>query len=97
MAERIYTKGPITLIGHSFGGIIAQEISQLKEVEQIILISSCKSRKENSLSLKSLSPLKIHKIIKKSLILKTFPYWSRSYGYKTVEEMDTFKRRKYLS
>jgi len=91
MAELIDSNEPITLIGHSFGGIIAQEISQIKKLDQLILISTCKSRKENSLGLKSLSPLKLNKIIKKALILKTFPYWSRNYGYETEEEMNVFK------
>ena len=91
MAEMLKSKEPITLIGHSFGGIIAQEISHIKEVEQLILISTCKSREENSLGLKSLSPLKLNKIIKKDLILKTFPLWSRNYGYDTEEEMNLFK------
>ncbi len=91
MARVIDTNEPITLIGHSFGGIIAQEISQVIKLQKIILISTCKSREENSLGLKSLSPLKLNKIIKKSLILKTFPLWSRNYGYETREEMEVFK------
>lgn len=91
MAKKIKTKEPIILIGHSFGGIIAQEMSQFIDLRQIILISTCKSREENSLGLKSLSPLKLNKIINKKLILKTFPLWSKSYGYETTEEMDTFK------
>lgn len=91
MSDLIDNNQPITLIGHSFGGIIAQEISQIMDLDQIILISTCKSRAENSLSLKSLSPLKINKIIKKDLILKTFPLWSRNYGYETEDEMDLFK------
>lgn len=91
MAKNIDTSHPIILIGHSFGGIIAQEISQLIHLKQIILISTCKSREENSIGLKSLSPLKLNKIIKKTLILKTFPLWSKNYGYETKEEMDLFK------
>ena len=92
MSENIDSSlGPVTLIGHSFGGMIAQEISQLIDIDQIILISTCKSRAENSLALKSLSPLKINKFIKKDLILRTFPLWSRNYGYETEQEMEVFK------
>lgn len=91
MAEKIKTDEPVILIGHSFGGIITQEISQIIDLEQIILISTCKSREENSLGLKSLSPLKLNKVIKKTLILKTFPIWSKNYGYETEEEMQLFK------
>lgn len=91
MSENIDTSLPIVLIGHSFGGIIVQEISQIIQLECIILISTCKSREENSLMLKSLSPLKLNKIIKKTLILKTFPLWSKNYGYETQEEKEIFK------
>ena len=92
MSESIDTgTGTITLIGYSFGGIIAQEISQIIDVDQIILISTCKSRAENSLALKALSPLKFNKVIKKNIILKTFPLWASSYGYETPEEMEIFR------
>lgn len=92
MSESIDTgTGTITLIGYSFGGIIAQEISQIIDVDQIILISTCKSRLENSLALKALSPLKFNKVIKKNIILKTFPLWASSYGYETPEEMEIFR------
>ena len=83
--------GPITLIGYSFGGIMAQEISQIIDVDLIILISTCKSRAENSLALKSLSPLKFNKVIRKNIILKTFPLWASGYGYETPEEMEIFR------
>lgn len=92
MSESIDTStGTITLIGYSFGGIIAQEISQIIDVDQIILISTCKSRAENSLALKALSPLKFNKVIKKNIILKTFPLWASSYGYETPKEMEIFR------
>lgn len=85
------TQRPIILIGHSFGGIIAQEISRIMSIDQIILISTCKSRSENSLILKSISPLQINRIIKKDFILRTFPLWSKNYGYETLDEINLFK------
>ena len=47
LAEDIVDDGERTLlIGHSLGGILSQEIACFKQVGQIVLISSIKSRKE---------------------------------------------------
>lgn len=45
MAERITEPNPI-IVGLSFGGMMAMEIAKLINVQQIILISSAKTRKE---------------------------------------------------
>ena len=53
---------PVYLLGVSFGGIIAQEISRLIKVEKLVIISSVKSFKEYGFNLKLASCLQIHKI-----------------------------------
>lgn len=45
MCDRIPHKNPV-LIGVSFGGVIVQEMSQLMDVQRVIIISSVKSEKE---------------------------------------------------
>ncbi|MDX1783472.1 MAG: alpha/beta hydrolase, partial [Aequorivita vladivostokensis] len=45
MARRIQEKNPI-LIGVSFGGVVAQEMSDFLELKKLIIISSVKSRDE---------------------------------------------------
>ena len=90
MAESIPTGKDSVLIGHSFGGIIAQEIAQTSKIRKIILISSIKSRKENTLSLKMIAPLKLYNTFNKKLIVQTFPYWKKWYGYKTKEQQELF-------
>ena len=91
LAEKIDVSQPVVLIGHSFGGVISQEIARLLEIEKIILISSIKSKQENAMNLKAVAPLGLHKMIGKELILKTFPLWSKAHGYEVEEEQMLFK------
>lgn len=91
MSEAIDTDhSHITLIGHSFGGIMALEISQIIDVDQIILISTSKSRGEITLFMKSLAPLKMYKLITRDRILMTFPLWAKAYGYLSEEDKALF-------
>ncbi|MCB9249233.1 MAG: alpha/beta hydrolase [Ignavibacteriales bacterium] len=56
----------LILVGHSFGGIIVQEISKLIPVEKILLISSIKSENEKPLSLKIFKFFPIYKFFNKN-------------------------------
>ena len=78
----------IILIGHSFGGIIAQEIAEFKQIDQIILLSSIKSRRELPVHFKLAKPLQIHKLFTKGLTTKTIKYWGKTHGYETREEQN---------
>jgi len=63
LTEQIDKTNGIILIGVSFGGIIAQEISKIIPCKKIIIISSAKSKYEFSWQLKLASKLQIHKIV----------------------------------
>jgi pimeloyl-ACP methyl ester carboxylesterase len=63
LVEQIDKTNEIILIGISFGGIIAQEISKLVDCKKVIIISSVKSKDEFSWQLKLASLLQIHKIV----------------------------------
>jgi pimeloyl-ACP methyl ester carboxylesterase len=62
LLPQISSKKPI-LIGVSFGGIVAQEIGKLIEVEKIILISSAKSPTAIPTYFKVIARFKIQKLI----------------------------------
>ena len=62
LTEQINQNQEIILIGVSFGGIIAQEISKIISVKKVIIISSVKSFNEYSWQLKLASKIQIHKI-----------------------------------
>ena len=76
----------IILIGHSFGGIIAQEIAKIRPVQKIILVSSIKSRRELPFHFRIVKPLQIHKLFSKELTAKTIKYWGNNHDYETSEE-----------
>jgi len=80
----------ITLIGHSFGGIIAQEIAKQISIRKIVLISSIKSKKENPFHFKIISRLGLHNFFNKKWVLKTFPFWARFHGYETETIQNLF-------
>ena len=77
------TSKSISLIGHSFGGVIAQEIAKQIAVEKIILISSIKSKSENPFHFTIIAKIGLHKFFNKKWTLKTFPHWARFHGYQT--------------
>lgn len=72
---------PIILIGHSFGGIIIQEIAKHILTSKVILISSIKSKVEMPATLKFMKKVPIYKYFNQKLILRTFPIWARLFGY----------------
>jgi pimeloyl-ACP methyl ester carboxylesterase len=78
------------LIGHSFGGVISQEIAQIKRINKIILISSIKSRNELPFNFKILWITGLYKFFTKQLAVKTFKFWGSYQGYKSNEEKELF-------
>lgn len=91
LAEPIYDNEKTILIGHSFGGIISQEIAVFKKIEKIILISSIKSELENPLQFRILAPFGLHRLFNKEISNATLKYWGSSYDYAAGEEQDLFK------
>ncbi len=79
------------LVGHSLGGIIAQEIACFRKVRAVILISSIKSRKEMPLYFKVVAPLHLEKIFSRELCIRSLPLWGRSHGFQTIEEKSLFR------
>ncbi len=80
----------ITLIGHSFGGLIAQEIAMQIPIKKIILISSIKSKNENPFHFKIIAKLGLHRFFSKKWILKTFRYWAGFHGYDSTASKKIF-------
>lgn len=81
MSKQIKCKDNLILIGHSFGGIIVQEISKIIKTEKVIIISSIKLKEEMPITLKFLKKLPLYKFFNQKLILATFPIWARAFGY----------------
>ncbi|HEY1047268.1 MAG TPA: alpha/beta hydrolase, partial [Bacteroidia bacterium] len=90
LLDQIKTAKP-TLIGLSFGGIIALEVAKLIEVENIVLISSLQSPSELPVLYRWSGYLKLHKILP-SWVLKRanfISYWF--FGAHTKQDKQLLK------
>ncbi len=81
----------LILIGHSFGGVMAQEMARLQPVKQIILVSSIRSPKEIPWRYRIFAPLKLDFLFQKAPAIITLPLWGPPFGYKTSEEQALFR------
>ena len=74
---------PIVFIGHSFGGVMVQEIARLlQQPTLILLLSSIKSHEEKPWWQRKLYRLPFYWLSIKFFIRLSFPFWARRYGYK---------------
>ncbi len=79
------------IIGHSFGGVLAQEIAAFKRVEHVILMSSIRSREELPGKLRVVAPLGLQRLFTKGMTMKTFRFWGARFGYDTPDLKALFK------
>ena len=76
LSEQIETSKPI-ILGVSFGGMIAIEIAKLIDYQQVIIISSAKTKTEIPIIYRILGRLKFHKLIPISVFKQAniLTYW----------------------
>lgn len=67
LIEQISTKKP-TLIGLSFGGLIAVEVAKQIETEKVILIASAKTKNEIPFYFRYAGKLRLHKLLPARLL-----------------------------
>jgi len=90
MARRIQEKNPI-LIGVSFGGVVAQEMSDFLELKKLIIISSVKSKDELPRRMKLASLTKAYKLIPTGLVLSADDLTKYSIGPKTKKRLSLYQ------
>lgn len=91
MAKDIADENKNVLIGHSFGGILSQEIASFKRIRKIILISSIKSRDEHPLQWRIFKPLGLYRLMFKPLMVDTVNLWGAIHDYVSQEEKQLFR------
>lgn len=95
LAEGLKNEGPINLLGVSFGGIIAQELTRHLKIRRLIIISSVKSSKELGLAFhltRKLGVLKLLSLISPSKMKEGMSKMGpKLFGLKNKEEIDLFK------
>jgi len=89
--EQITSKNPI-LIGLSFGGIIATELAKIIPVEQLILISSLKTRAEIPFIYRLAGKLYLHRLIPYSFLKKDHALNRWLFGVIRKNDRELFKR-----
>ena len=94
LSKFIKHQNPI-LIGVSFGGLIVQEISEIINVRKVIIISSVKSNKELSNSMKFAKKTKSYKLLPLSWIDDFENLMTFVFGPKIKRRVSLY--RKYLS
>lgn len=82
---------PLVLIGHSFGGVVMQEISKQIPTTHLILISSIKAKKEKDIGMNVLMrAFPIHKMLTQKMITSSFKSWGKAHGYNSPEAQEIF-------
>jgi pimeloyl-ACP methyl ester carboxylesterase len=91
LSEQIKTSQP-TIIGVSFGGMMAVEIAKIIDTDKVILISSAKTRYDIPFYFRMIGQLGINKIVPKILFKSINPltYWF--FGVKTDIGKDLLKK-----
>ncbi|WP_052592101.1 alpha/beta fold hydrolase [Aureispira sp. CCB-QB1] len=93
MSEGIQLKGDnkLVLIGHSFGGVLMQEISKIITTDQIILISSIKAKKEKDAGMNFwMRTFPLHQLVTQKMVVNSFKSWGKKHGYQSQEAQAMF-------
>ncbi len=85
LLEQITTEKPI-LIGLSFGGLIATEVSKLIDTEKLVLIASAKTKKEIPFYYRWSGLLNLHKFLPSRLLKHPGFIANWFFGAKTSED-----------
>lgn len=94
MAARITTPNSV-LVGVSFGGVMAQEMSQFLELKQLIIVSSVKTRKELPRRLQFARRTRAYKLIPTRLVLSATDLRKFSVGPRSRKRLTLYQE--YLS
>ena len=90
MANLPQREEAVYLMGHSFGGIIAQEISKKRACKGLILLSTIMDPLELPPYLSVMRKLPAYDLIKKEIIRRTYFIWGEQDGYNNHEERKIF-------
>lgn len=85
MLNQVHDEGNIVLIGVSFGGMMAIEMAKLKRIEQVILISSIKQKKELPPFFRLMRKIPLYPLFNQKWRERTKFFWRTFFGLKTEE------------
>ena len=85
----------VILIGISFGGVVAQEMSCFLKLKKLIIISSVKSANEIPFKLKILKRIPVYRLIPRRFLESTKTIVRYGLGVKSTNKLNLYQ--KYLS
>ena len=91
LLDQIPNKKP-TLIGLSFGGLMAIEVAKQIDVEKVILIASAKTRKEIPFYYRLAGKLRLHKLLPSSLLKSSNFITNWLFGAKSTFDKQLLKQ-----
>lgn len=91
MADRIKAPNSI-LIGVSFGGVVAEEMSFFLNLKKLIIISSVKSRSELPRRMRFASATKAYKLVPTSLVLSVEDLTKFSIGPRSKKRLSLYQQ-----
>ena len=91
MAARVTSPNPI-LIGVSFGGVVAEEMSFFLNLKKLIIISSVKTRDELPRRMRFASATKAYKLVPTSLVLSVEDLTKFSIGPKSRKRLSLYQQ-----
>jgi pimeloyl-ACP methyl ester carboxylesterase len=78
-------EGPITLIGMSFGGMMAVQLARMLPVERVILISTLKTHHEKPAWLRLMQQVPLYQLNRRWGRQRTLRYWAPLFGIDSPE------------
>ena len=75
----------ILILGHAFGGLLAQQIASVRPLARLILISSVKHSHEVPWKIRFLKHGFVYHLASKKIILRTLSIWGWYHGYDEPE------------
>ncbi len=86
IAKLVDTTQEFAIVGLSFGGMVATELTKMLKPKITIIISSVSTRKELPLSYKKISAISFQKIVPRFLLNKVYPFTYWYFGVKDKAE-----------
>lgn len=81
----------VVLIGHSMGGMVAQDFASRHAVSKVIIISSRQAGDRMPFFFKLLRWFRVDLIFSRQLCVKTVRFWGKPHGFTSPALMDLFK------
>ncbi|TNE74545.1 alpha/beta hydrolase [bacterium] len=86
------SSSPVVLIGHSFGGVLAQEISKILPVSKIILISSITHESEKPFAFTLLKVSRLYKLVTPMSIWVSVLFWGYFFDFQRFKDLRFFQK-----